>query len=100
MLRSQHNAWIHALATIVVITASFACGISRNDWCWIVIVVLAVWTAEALNTAFEFLCDVTSPEFHPLVKQAKDVAAGSVLLAAIGAVIIGSIIFVPYLEKL
>ena len=42
----------------------------------------AVWSAEALNTAFEFLADVASPEFHPLVKQSKDVAAGAVLMSA------------------
>jgi len=56
---------------------------------------MAVWTAEALNTAFEFLADVTTPEFHPLVKKSKDVAAGAVLLAAIGSMVIGVLIFVP-----
>ena len=100
MLRSQHNAWVHALATVAVTLFGFLCGISPSEWCWIVVVVVAVWTAEALNTAFEFLCDVASPDFHPLVKHAKDVAAGSVLLSAIGAVIIGCIVFAPYVLAL
>ena len=56
---------------------------------------MAVWTAEALNTAFESLCDVASPEFHPLVERAKDVAAGAVLISAIGAVAIGLAGFRP-----
>jgi diacylglycerol kinase (ATP) len=60
---------------------------------------VSVWTAEALNTAFEFLCDVASPEFHPLVKQAKDVAAAAVLIAAMGATIIGLLVFVPHVFR-
>jgi diacylglycerol kinase (ATP) len=59
-----------------------------------------VWTAEALNTAFEFLCDVASPEFHPLIQKAKDVAAAAVLLSAAGAVIIGLLVFVPHLARI
>jgi len=52
-----------------------------------------------LNTAFEFLADAASPEFHPLVRDAKDVAAGAVLLTAIAAAVIGGIVFWPYLVK-
>ena len=63
-------------------------------------VISTVWTAEALNTAFEFLADAASPEFHPLVRDAKDVAAGAVLLTAVGASVIGVIVFWPYVAKL
>ena len=96
MLRSQHNAWVHAVATIVVTAAGLAVGLERASWCWVVLAMMAVWSAEALNTAFEFLADVASPEFHPLVKKAKDVAAGAVLIAAIGAVAIGLLVFAPH----
>jgi diacylglycerol kinase (ATP) len=96
MLRSQHNAWVHAVATFCVIAAGGIFGISNTQWCLLVLVVTIVWVAEGLNTAFEFLCDVASPEFHPLVKKSKDVAAGAVLLSAVGAVIVGLIIFIPY----
>ena len=61
-----------------------------------VIAIMAVWTAEALNTALEFLADVASPEFHPLVEKAKDVAAGAVLISAGGSVIIALLILGPY----
>lgn len=97
MLRTQQNAWIHAIATVAGIGTGFWFGFSRSEWCWIVVVTISVWTAEALNTAFEFLTDVASPEFHPLAGKAKDVAAGAVLIAAIGAVVIGLIIIGPHL---
>ncbi|MCB0346498.1 MAG: diacylglycerol kinase family protein [Bdellovibrionales bacterium] len=97
LLKSQHNAWVHAAATFFVVGMGLALDISASEWCWVVITVVAVFTAEALNTAFELLCDVASPEFHPLVKNAKDVAAGAVLISALGAVIIGCIIFIPHI---
>src|SRR5437773_295766 len=100
MVRCQHNAWIHATATAIVIIAGFLLHLSTADWCWIILAMSIVWTAEALNTAFEFLADAASPEFHPLVRDAKDVAAGAVLLTAGAAVVIGSIVFWPYVEKL
>ena len=94
---AQHNARLHALATVLVVIAGCVLQISRQDWCWIVLAMMAVWTAEALNTALELLCDVASPDFHPLVEQAKDVAAAAVLLSAIGAVAVGLLVFVPHL---
>jgi diacylglycerol kinase (ATP) len=95
MVASQHNAWIHAAATLAVLAAGLLVGLSASEWSWIVLAVGSVWTAEALNTAFEFLTDVASPDFHPLAEKAKDVAAGAVLLAAIGAAIIGVLVFWP-----
>src|SRR5438046_128491 len=100
MVHCQHNAWIHVAATLVVVGAGFFFRLSGWEWCWIVLALSIVWTAEALNTAFEFLADAASPEFHPLVRDAKDVAAGAVLLTAGAAVVIGSIVFWPYVEKL
>lgn len=97
MLCSQQNAWIHALATVIVIILGIQFNLTKMEWCGIVLAAISVWTAEALNTAFEFLTDVASPEFHPLAAKAKDVAAGAVLIAAIGAVVIGLLIFTPHL---
>ena len=97
MLRSQHNAWIHAAASIVVLALGFVVGLSRVEWCLVVVAITAVWTAEALNTAFEALCDVASPGAHPLVERAKDIAAGAVLITAAGAVVIGLLVFGPHL---
>ena len=100
MLRSQPNAWIHAGATVLVVAAGIFFSLGRAEWCWIVLTIISVWTAEALNTAFEFLTDVASPQFHPLAERAKDVAAGAVLITAIGSVVIGLIVFGPHLVSL
>jgi diacylglycerol kinase (ATP) len=100
MIVSQHNAWVHALATIVVIALGLAAGLTRLEWFVLVLAIVAVWTAESINTAFEFLCDVASPEFHPLVEKAKDDAAGAVLITALGATAIGALVFVPYVVAL
>jgi diacylglycerol kinase (ATP) len=97
MLRSQHNAWLHAVASCCVVIVGGLCHLSAPEWCWLVLAIMAVWTAEALNTALEFLADVASAEFHPLVEKAKDVAAASVLIAAFGSVIIGLLVIGPHL---
>jgi diacylglycerol kinase len=100
MLKSQRNAWIHAAATIIVCVMGLCFGITKSEWCWIVLAIVVVWTAEALNTALEFLMDAATPEYHPLVEKAKDVAAGAVLISAVGAAVIGLLIMGPYLLKL
>src|SRR5262249_33462240 len=97
MLASQYNAWLHAFATVCVVMAGIVFRLTIAEWCWIKLAIVAVWSAEALHTAFEFLTDVASPEFHPLAGKAKDVAAGAVLITAMGAVVIGLLVFGPRL---
>ena len=96
MIETQHNAWLHAAATVVVAGFGLIVRLSAAEWCWIVLAITSVWTAEALNTAFEFLTDVASPAFHPIAEKAKDVAAGAVLLAACGSVVIGALVLGPH----
>jgi len=100
LIMSQPNARIHAAATVIVMAGAFILGLSRLEWCVIILAVAAVWAAEALNTALEYLADAASPEFHPLVKKAKDIAAGGVLVAAIASVIVGTILFGPRILSL
>ena len=100
LVRSQHNAWIHLTATIAVVAAGAYFAVSSGEWLALIFAIALVWCAEALNTAFEFLCDVASPEFHPKVKQAKDVAAAAVLFASMAAVAVGLLIFGPRLLAL
>jgi diacylglycerol kinase (ATP) len=95
MLKSQQNAWIHATASILVLITGAVLHITEAEWCWLVIAIMSVWTAEALNTALEFLADVASDEFHPVVGRAKDVAAGAVLISAMGSVVIALLILGP-----
>lgn len=97
MLNTQHNAWLHALATVLVVIAGGVCSLTRIEWCLVVLAVAIVWTAEALNTALEFLADASVPQFHPTVGRAKDAAAGGVLLCAVGAAVVGVVVFGPHL---
>jgi diacylglycerol kinase len=97
LIRSQHNAWIHALATMVVCGLGLFLRLSALEWCAILIAILIVWVSEALNTAIELLADVVSPKLHPLIGQAKDVAAGAVLIAAMCATGIGILVLGPHL---
>jgi diacylglycerol kinase (ATP) len=95
LVATQPNAWIHAAATLAVCALAAALDVSAGEWLALVLAVALVWTAEALNTAFESLCDVAAPDPHPRVRRAKDVAAGAVLLAATGAATVGLIVFAP-----
>ena len=97
LLATQRNSWIHALATVVVVVAGFVAGLSRMEWCAIVLACAGVWVAEALNTAVEFLGDAVSQEWHPLIERAKDVAAAGVLIAAVAAAVVGGIVFAGHL---
>ncbi|MCH7786906.1 MAG: diacylglycerol kinase family protein [Chloroflexi bacterium] len=97
LLASQKSAWIHAAATVGVIAAGVYFGLTAAQWGLVTLAIAAVWTAEAFNTAFELLADAVSPDFHPLVGKAKDVAAGAVLIAALGSIAIGVIVFGPHI---
>ncbi len=96
VVRSQHNAWIHLLATVLVLVAGYLTVLSWMEWCALVLAIGFVWVAEALNTALEFLADEVSTEKRELIGKAKDAAAGAVLLASMAAVVIGLIVFVPH----
>ncbi len=95
MLRTQHNAWIHAAMTVAVIAAGLLFSVSGAEWCWLILAMASVWTAESFNTAIEIIVDMASPEWRPAAGRAKDVAAGAVLLCAAGATVVGIIVFLP-----
>ena len=98
VVKSQHNMWIHLCAAIAIVIAAVAFHITKQDWLWLIVAMVIVFLAEIFNTAFEFLCDVVSEKFNPAVEKAKDIAAAAVLVAAGGAIIIGVMIFWPYLR--
>jgi diacylglycerol kinase (ATP) len=100
VLRTQRNAWIHALATIGVIVLGIWLGIERRDWTVLLLAIGLVWLAEFLNTALEAVVDLTSPKMHPLAQLGKDVGAAAVLIAAATSAAIGILILGPsLLEK-
>jgi diacylglycerol kinase len=97
VLRTQPNAWIHSLISAVVIAMAFWLGLSRLEWAILILAMMVVWMAELFNTALEAVVDIVTPEYHPLAKTAKDVAAATVLVGAIGSIVIGLLILGPLL---
>ncbi len=97
MLATQANARIHALATLLVLGLGVLVRLERWEWCAVIFAIGLVWTVEGLNTAIETLIDLISPGANPLAGRAKDIAAGAVLCSAIGAAVIGAIVFLPRL---
>jgi undecaprenol kinase len=70
------------------------------EWLFVIFAIGGMFALELLNTAIERLVDLVTMEYHPLAKQAKDIAAGAVFLYAIFSVIVGFIIFIPRILKL
>ncbi|MEJ0000840.1 MAG: diacylglycerol kinase family protein [Verrucomicrobiota bacterium] len=97
VVRTQHNAWIHLAATAGVIGAGLGLRVSRGEWLALALAIGLVWTAEALNTAIEFLADEVSLEKRERIGNAKDAGAAGVLLASIAAAVVGLVVFVPHL---
>lgn len=95
VLRTQPNAWIHAVVSVAIIGLSLWLELPPRDWAVIILTLMAVWMGEFLNTAIEAVVDLASPDHHPLAKAAKDVAAAAVLVGALGAVLIGLLILGP-----
>jgi len=92
---AELNVRVLAAASALTIGAGAYFAISALEWCAVILAISLVWTAEGLNTALERLTDLVSPQFHPLAGKAKDIAAGAVLLAALGAFCVGLVVFVP-----
>ncbi len=95
VIRTQRNAWIHAVVSVMVFGLGFWLQLSRHEWAIILLTMMAVWMGEFMNTAIEAVVDMVTPDPHPLAKIAKDVAAAAVLVGAMGAVLIGLLILGP-----
>src|SRR6266567_6281745 len=96
-LRSQRNARVHVTIASLAIVMGIVLRISAIEFAMIFVAITGVFIAEMFNTVFELCIDLASPEYHPLAKIAKDVAAGAVLLNAMLAVVIGLLVFGPHL---
>lgn len=97
LFRAERNAKVHLFAAFLVVSAGFWFQLSRAEWCWIVLSIVIVFAAEGFNTAIEKTIDLLHPQRHPVAGQIKDLAAGAVLCCAIGAAVIGGLVFLPYL---
>lgn len=95
VIKSQRNAWIHAVFSVLVLLASIWLRLSLVKLSVIILTIALVWTAEFLNTALEAVVDLASPQNHPLAKAGKDVGAAAVLIAALASVLIGLLLLGP-----
>ena len=95
VVRTQRNAWIHAIASAMVVFLCFWLHLPARDWALIVLAIGMVWTSEFLNTALEAVVDLASPQQHHLARVGKDVGAAAVLIAALSSAIIGFLIMGP-----
>ena len=100
LLGTQRNMRIHVLIAALAVGLSLGLGLSRSEWLLLLLTIGLVFTAEAMNTAIEAVVDLAHPEYHPLAKIAKDVAAAAVLLSALTAVLMGLGLFGPYILRL
>jgi len=100
MVRREPHARFHLAATLAVVAIAWWLGCAAVEWALLVLAIGAVWTAEALNTAMERLCDRVQPEIDESIRAIKDVAAGGVLAASMAAFVVGSVILVPKLMVL
>ncbi len=91
----EQNLRFHILSAIIVIIAGAMTRLSITEWLIIIFVIALVIGAELINSSIERVVDLASPEIHPLAKEAKDIAAGAVLVFAVASVIIGLLIFLP-----
>jgi len=99
-LRTQRNARVHVGIAILAILLGIVLHISAVEFALVFVAITGVFIAEMFNTVIELCIDLASPDYHPLAKIAKDVAAGAVLLSAMLSIVIGLFVFVPHLLKL
>lgn len=97
LLWTQRNAKIHSAIGLAAAMLGLLLGLDRYEWLALLLTIAGVLAAEGVNTAVEAAVDLASPGYHPLAKIAKDVGAGTVLLTAIAAVLVGMVLFLPHL---
>lgn len=97
VLLSQPNARIQCVAALVAVALGWQLSISPAEWLSVVLSIALVISAEALNTALEHAVDLVSPQWQPLARDAKDVAAAAVFISSVGAAVVGWLVFSPHI---
>lgn len=96
LIKTERNFKIHLLILFFVILLGFFFQITTTEWIFIIFSSIIVLSLEALNSSVEKLADEVSLEHSPKIKWIKDVSAGAVLIGAVGAAVVGCLVFVPY----
>ncbi|MBM3159791.1 MAG: diacylglycerol kinase family protein [Bacteroidetes bacterium] len=100
LVKNENNFKFHILAFGLIICCGFFLGINRFEWLFLVLSAGMVFVAEGINTAIEKTADEIDLKRNPHIKRIKDISSAAVLLAALFSVLVGTIIFFPYLMKL
>ena len=100
LIRHERNFQIHIAAFIGVLALGIFFGISSMEWVMIFLISALVMGLEAINTAIEHFCNLYSTKANEHIKKIKDVAAGAVLIAAVFAVCIAVVVFLPYVKRM
>lgn len=95
VFQEERNMRFHVLSTVAVLFVSLFLSLTLTEWLWILLVCFLVLVMEIWNTVAENLVDLVSPDFHPLAKKVKDMAAAAVLLTSLFSLIVGAIILFP-----
>jgi len=95
IFKTDHNVWLHFIATVGVIVLAAIVKVSLPEAAFLAIAIGLVWVTELINTCLEKIMDFVSKEKHPDIKFIKDVSAGAVLVAAATSLVIGCIVFIP-----
>lgn len=98
VIKNERNMRVHFLLGFLVLVAAILVGVSRIEWIILWTIISLVWASEMINTVIEEMLDLVEPFFHPNVRMIKDVSAGFVLVVAINAMIVGSLIFSKYIS--
>ena len=95
VFKKEQNFKVHTLAAILALLLGYLLKISPWEWCFLVVVIALVFAFEMANTAIEKLCDVEEPNQNETIRAVKDISAGMVLVCAVGALVVGIVIFLP-----
>ncbi|MDP4170020.1 MAG: diacylglycerol kinase family protein [Bacillota bacterium] len=95
VIKAERNMRIHLSATVAVTIMAFYFSISSFEWLCLLLAIGGMLSLELVNSSIERVVDLVTEDYHPLAKQAKDMAAGAVFLFAIITVVMGAMIFLP-----
>lgn len=100
LITTEHSVMVQFSVGILITILGFVFGITKTEWMFQTIAVGMVLATEGVNTAVEKIADFIHPEFHTRIGFIKDIAAGAVTFAAITAITVGAIIYVPYFKAM
>ncbi|OFY11562.1 MAG: hypothetical protein A2X11_05170 [Bacteroidetes bacterium GWE2_42_24] len=100
LFKGQINICIHIVAAVLAVGLGFIFRITQGEWLAVILSIVAVIAAEAFNTSIEKLTDIVSPEFNREAGKVKDIAAAAVLIISLGALVVGTVVFLPLILNL